>query len=83
MGAAEDRLPSSTIELLTVGQDGDLVYGFNDRLCDVLGSRLTAFAFEPANNWIPLIEILAHRIGRQFKNAKPSLGGANVILRLT
>jgi hypothetical protein len=49
MGAREDRLPRGTVELLTSGQDGDLVYGFNDgfwdSLFDVLGSRLTAFAF--------------------------------------
>lgn len=68
MGTREDRLPSGTIELLTIRQDGDLVYGFDDSLYDVSDNRLTAFTFKPADNWIPLIKILAHRIRRQFEH---------------
>ena len=69
MGAGEDRLSRGTIELLTIRQDGDLVYGFSDSRCDVSGGRLAAFAFKPADNRIPLIEILAHSIRWQFEHA--------------
>jgi len=68
MGAGENRLPGGTVELLTIWQDGDLVYRFNDALCDVSDSRLTAFAFKPADNRIPLIKILAYRIRWQFEH---------------
>ena len=47
------------------------------------GYRLAALTVEPANNGVPLIDILAHQIGRQLEYSEPTLGGANVVLGFT
>ena len=44
------------------------------------GNRLAAFALQPANNRVPLIEILAYRIGCEFKDPETALGGTYIIL---
>ena len=65
MSTGEDWLSRRTIELITIREDGDLVYGFDDNVSD---SRLTAFALKPADNRIPLIEVLAHCVRWQFEH---------------